>query len=243
MDDFLKGDSGAVYVFLYLLPGFLGVAIYDYLVEGQPREIFDKIVFALSVALISYLVVRMLSGMPLVPAPGLGKDSSPPAVLSSLLGRNLVYVSAVSVALSIVLAFLTNYGIPLWIFRSLKLTYKTSSVDVWQDTFYRFRGYWVKITYADGKELIGWPQYFSAVGKPRELFLRDATWWLVAEDGEPTSIDVDGPGVYISDFTAVTAIQLLEGTTDGRASEAASPGGRWPEANHQEAVASRPKDR
>ncbi len=44
MDDFLKGDSGAVYIVLYLLPGFLGMAIYDYLVEGQPREVFDKIV-------------------------------------------------------------------------------------------------------------------------------------------------------------------------------------------------------
>ena len=215
MDDFLKGDSGAVYVFLYLLPGFLGLAVYDYLVEGQPREIFDKVVFALSIALVSYLVVSVLFAMPMVPGLALGKDSNAATVLSLLLGRNLVYVSAVSVVLSIVLAFLTNYGIPLWIFQQLRLTYKTSSVDVWQDTFYRFRGYWVKITYSDGRELIGWPQYFSAVGKPRELFLREATWWSVDDDGQPTSIDVEGPGVYVSDFTAVTAIELLEGTTDG----------------------------
>ena len=222
MDDLLKGDSGAVYVFLYLLPGFLGLAVYDYLVEGQPREIFDKVVFALSIALVSYLVVSVLFAMPMVPGLALGKDSNAATVLSLLLGRNLVYVSAVSVVLSIVLAFLTNYGIPLWIFQQLRLTYKTSSVDVWQDTFYRFRGYWVKITYSDGRELIGWPQYFSAVGKPRELFLREATWWSVDDDGQPTSIDVEGPGVYVSDFTAVTAIELLEGTTDGRRGKAAS---------------------
>jgi hypothetical protein len=222
MDEFLKGDSGAVYIFLYLLPGFLGLAVYDYLVEGQPREIFDKVVFALSIALVSYLAVSLLCAMPLVPGLGLSKDSDTATVLSLLLGRNLIYVSAVSVVSSTVLAFLTNYGIPLRIFRRLRLTYKTSTVDVWQDTFYRFRGYWVRITYSDGRELVGWPQYFSAVGKPRELFLRDATWWLVDDNGIPTSIDVNGPGVYISDFTAVTAIALLEGTADGRAGKTAS---------------------
>jgi hypothetical protein len=160
--------------------------------------------------------------VPLVPGLGLSKDSNAATVLSLLLGRNLVFVSAVSVVLSIALAFLTNYGILLWLFRQMRLTYKTSSVDVWQDTFYRFRGYWVRITYSDGKELIGWPQYFSAVGKPRELFLCDATWWTVDDNGVPASIDVKGPGVYISDFSAVTAIALLEGTTDGRAGKTSS---------------------
>jgi hypothetical protein len=222
MDDVLKGDSGAVYIFLYLLPGFLGLAVYDYLVEGQPREIFDKLVFALSIALVSYLAVSVLFAMPLVPGIGVTKDTSAATVLSLLLGRNLIYVSAVSVVSSIVLAFLTNYGVPLWICQQLRLTYKTSSVDVWQDTFYRFRGYWVKITYSDGRELIGWPRFFSAVGKPRELFLSDATWWLVDDNGVPTSIDVKGPGVYISDFSAVTAIVLLEGTADGRADKTAA---------------------
>jgi len=66
MDDFLKGDSGAVYIFLYLLPGFLGSATFDYLVEGEPRETFDKIVFALSMTLLSSLTVSRLFGMPLV---------------------------------------------------------------------------------------------------------------------------------------------------------------------------------
>ena len=221
MDDFLKGDSGAVYIFLYLLPGFLGVAIYDYLVEGQPREIFDKVIFALSMSLVSYLIVSLVFGMPLVPGIGLGKDSNAPMVLSSMVGRGLAYVSLFSAVTSIALAFLTNYGWPLWLCRKLRITYKTSSVDVWQDTFYRFRGYWIQVTYADGRKLIGWPQYFSAVGKPRELFLKDATWWSVDDNGDPTSIDVKGPGVYISDFTAVTAIALLEGTTDGRASKTA----------------------
>ena len=211
MVDFLKGDGGAVYLFLYLLPGFLGMAVYDYLIEGQPRETFDKIVFALSMTLISYLAVSVVCGVPLVPGISLGKDSNAPTVLASMVGTGLAYVSLFSILASILMAVLTNRGWPLRLCQLLGITYKTSSVDVWQDTFYRFRGYWIKVSYADGRELIGWPQYFSAVGKPRELFVADATWWSFDDHGDPVSLDVDGPGVYISDFTNVTAITLLEG--------------------------------
>jgi hypothetical protein len=42
------------------------------------------------------------------------------------------------------------------------------------------------------------------------------------DNGVPTSIDVKGPGVYISDFSEVTAIVLLEGTADGRADKTAA---------------------
>ena len=147
MDDFLKGDSWSVYIFLYLLPGFLGVAVYDYLVEGPAREIFDKIVFALSITLLSSLVVNRVFAIPLVPV-GAGKDSNAALMLSSLLSRNLVYISAVSAGLSAILAFLTNHGLPLWLFRKMRLTYKTSSVDVWQDTFYRFRGWQAARTFS-----------------------------------------------------------------------------------------------
>jgi hypothetical protein len=123
---------------------------------------------------------------------------------------NLLYMSCSSVLIAISLAVLNNYGLPLRLFRSIKVTYKTSAVDVWQDIFYTFRRYWIRITFSDGRELVGWPMYFSAVGKPRELFIADATWLLTNEDGVSVSVDVSGPGVYIADFTKVTTIALLD---------------------------------
>jgi hypothetical protein len=43
----IKGGANAVAIFLYLLPGFLGMATYDYLVEGPKREVFDRLVLTL----------------------------------------------------------------------------------------------------------------------------------------------------------------------------------------------------
>jgi hypothetical protein len=137
------------------------------------------------------------------------KDGNVFDVLGSMAGSNMLYTTAIAVVISVCLAVLHNYGLVLWAARKLRITYKTSTVDVWQDVFYKFRGYWIRITFTDGKELIGWPRYFSAVGQPRELFVADATWWLKGDDGILTSIDVVGEGVYISDFSSVTAIALL----------------------------------
>lgn len=92
----------------------------------------------------------------------------------------------------------------------MRLTYKTSDDDVWYDTFYRYQKYWISIKFSDGQILIGWPQYYSVTGKPREVFVADATWWEPDADGVPVPVDVKGPGVYISDFSKVIAIELLE---------------------------------
>jgi len=209
MDEFLKGSTDAVALVLYLLPGFLGMAVYDYLVEGPPREIFDRVVFGLCMTLVSAVCVHLIFGVPMVPLIVIKKDGNVFELVGNIVGSNMVYATVASIVISVAVAVVNNYGIILTAARTLRLTYKTSTVDVWQDVFYKFRGYWIQITFADGRELIGWPRYFSSLGQPRELFVGDATWWLKDDNGVITSIDVKGEGVYISDFSTVTAIALL----------------------------------
>jgi hypothetical protein len=209
MEEVLKGENGAVAVFLFLLPGFLGMSVYDFLIEGEPRDNVQRIIFSFVLTLLSAIVVNMTLAVPLIPM-AVPKDADSLSVLKVLVGVNLLYMSCSSVLIAISLAVLNNYGLPLRLFRSIKVTYKTSAVDVWQDIFYTFRRYWIRITFSDGRELVGWPMYFSAVGKPRELFIADATWLLTNEDGVSVSVDVSGPGVYIADFTKVTTIALLD---------------------------------
>lgn len=209
MDEFLKGGTDTVALVLYLLPGFLGMAVYDYLVEGPAREIFDRVVFALSMTLLSAVCVHLLFKVPMVPLVVIKKDSNVFELVGSVVGSNMVYTTVAATLLSTGLAALNNYGVVLAAARKVRLTYKRSAVDVWQDVFYAYRGYWIRITFMDGRELVGWPRYFSAVGQPRELFVAEATWWLKDEHGVLTSADVAGEGVYIADFTTVTAISLL----------------------------------
>jgi hypothetical protein len=211
VDDVLKGETGALFLFLYLLPGFLGAVVYDYLVERESPSNFDRIIEALVLTLASSVVAHVGFGVPLIPNITLAKDTPLTEVLGAFLGTSILYIALTAVIISVIFAFINNHNIIYWILNRTRLTYKNGDGDVWQDTFYKHRKFWISIKFEDGRSLIGWPQYYSPTGKPRELFVADATWWLPDSNGNLTSVDVAGAGVYISDFTKVTAIEVLDG--------------------------------
>jgi hypothetical protein len=227
----LTGDSGTLFLFLYLLPGFIGLQVYDYLAVARKREIFEKLVIAFSLTAISAIVVNFVFGVPLVPqvapersvsgvrallaaltgsdvekAPALG------TVLATFIGRNLLYLSIVSSAVSALFAVLNNRGLLYGWARSLGLTYKTGTLDVWEAMFYGLRGTWLRIRFDDGVRLVGWPEFISDPGVARELFLAEATWYYPDPNrrGRFTRVDVDGPGVYVSRFDRIVSIEALE---------------------------------
>jgi hypothetical protein len=210
MEEVLKGSSSAVFLFLYLFPGFLGSLLYDFLVEGRKRENFVRIIVALTLTLLTSVTLKFLIGLPLLP---LAIDEKAPisSVIDGFFGRNFLYATVLSAAIATALAWSNNTGTTFAVLRFLGITNKTSSVDVWTDTLGRFRGYWVVIRFRDGRSLTGWPRYYSLFGDPREIFLADATWSEAGENGTVLTQDVAGPGVYIADFTSVVAIEVLNG--------------------------------
>jgi len=212
MSDFMKGEAGPVFfIVLYLLPGLLGTVIYDYLVEGEKRDNFERVLHALVLTLLSTLLVHGVFRLPVIPEIEVGKETAVTAIIVMVLDRNLLIMSLVAVGLTVVWACLHNHDIIYGCLNRLGVTYKKSKSDVWQDVLNRHRGYWIQVQFQDGKTLVGWPMYYSASGKPREMFLANASWWLPCEDGDVIQTTVDGPGVYISDFSKVTAITLLDG--------------------------------
>lgn len=210
MEDVLKGEAGALFLFLYLLPGFLGAVVYDYLVERQRPTNFDRIIEALVLTLVSSVAAHTVFQVPLLPNISVSKETPLTQILSVFLTSSIVYVSLCAIAISAIFAVLNNQNAIYSVLNWLRLTYKHGDWDVWQDTFYKHRKYWINVRFKDGRSLVGWPQYYSATAKPREIFVADATWWEPDETGTLTSVDVPGPGVYISDFSTVSAIELLE---------------------------------
>ena len=211
MNDLLAANSPILFLFLYLLPGFLGLLVYGFLVEGAPQDKFDRLVTAVVLSLISALCVHFLLGQPLVPVAAVTAATPANEVLQSLIDLNLLYCSVTSMLFAAIVAVLTNQGLIYGPINWLKVSYKTSSNDVWQDVFYRHRGYCVKLQFEDGRTLVGWPKFFSATNRPRELFIADATWSYRAEDGTFNSLDVAGPGVYVCDLGSISHIEILEG--------------------------------
>ncbi len=209
MEKLAEGEAGALFLLLFLLPGFLGAAVYDYLVEREKPENFDRIIEALVLTLLSALVVHVAFRLPMLPQASTGKDTPLPQVIGAFLTTTTLYTAGCSVALAVLFAVSNNRDLVYGSMRRLRLTYKTSDGDVWQDVFYRHRRYWVQLRYEDGTTLVGWPQYYSAIGRPRELFLAEATWHPMTPAGAGPSQDVDGPGVYVSDFSKVVSIEML----------------------------------
>ena len=168
--DLLSGDGGLIFLFLFLLPGFLGSTAYSYLVEREKSDNYERVVQALTLTLVSTVVVHALTGLPILPTITINKDTPISSILLSTINERILYTSIIAVFIAAVFAILNNHGLIYWALRHVGLTYKTSNADVWQDTFYKYQRYWICVRFLDGTSLIGWPRYYSAIGKPREFF-------------------------------------------------------------------------
>lgn len=193
MDKALNGGNITLYVFFLLLPGLLGSIIYDYFLEGEKRDNTDRVATALILTLISSLSMQYLFSMPILPKIEITNETRIDIIINAFLAKSLLCTSLLSSAIAFVFALLNNYEIIYGALRKAGITIKVSKSDVWQDMFYQNRGYWIKVSFKDGRSLVGWPKLFSSNEKPREIFVADATWYRMSEDGDATATDVSGP--------------------------------------------------
>jgi Family of unknown function (DUF6338) len=209
----IPANAALIFMFLYLLPGFVGQAMYFYLCEAASPDAFGRVLNAFIITLPAVGLANWVFDIPLVPVAALDEKSTVIVILNALVGKNLLYVSAIALVIAIAAAVAKNHGWILWAARRIRMTYKNDSLDVWQDAFYKNRGVWIRLRYTDGKILEGWPQFFSNAGKSREIFVAKATWWEPGgEEASMLPTTVEGPGVYVGDFSRVVAIELLEGS-------------------------------
>jgi len=205
--ELFQSNIGLLFFFLYLLPGFLGIIVYDYLSVGEKRDNFQKTIDALALTLVSILCVHYMAGIPFLPSV---RNTQTTDLLNDLLSLHLFLTSLAAAGIAIALAICNNHGVLYRILKALKFTYKYSMMDVWQDTFYKHTKFWLIIRFADGRALVGWPKYYSETGKPRELFITNATWWERDAAGNLVERDVKGNGgVYVSDFSGVKSMELV----------------------------------
>jgi hypothetical protein len=210
MENALSGGSVTLYLFFLLLPGFLGSFVYDYFLEGESRANTDKITTALILTLLSSIIMHYAANTPIIPNIEITTETRIDSVINAFLAKNLLYTSILSTIIGFVFAMINNHGLIYAIMRRLGLSMKAPANDVWQRMLYADQGYWIAVSFRDGRRLTGWPEMFSSMGRPREIFLADATWYDLNEAGEVITSDIEGPGVYLSDFDNVVAIEILQ---------------------------------
>ena len=196
---------------LYLLPGFLGGVIYEAVAEARQRTTFERLLIALVLTLLATLLSHWIFATPLFPSIKISPKSSLDSVLAAFVGRNLAVASAISALIGLAAAWIQNKGWLYDLLRSLGITSRTGGIDVWHEVFSRNRQIWVQVRFKDGRLLIGWPEHYSEDGDQKELFVADATWLIPQRSGRPDQLmDVAGPGVYVVDWKAIEAIEILD---------------------------------
>jgi len=221
--ELLKGDAGPVFIVLYLLPGFLGTVVYDYLVVAGKRDIFERLFHVLALNVLSSLLVHVVFGLPLGVFAEVTENASVTEFIEIIVRNNLLYLSLASIAISVGFAVVNNNNMLYKLLNRVKITDRVGSVDVWQEVFRSNPRAWVRVTFSDGRLLIGWPRLYSLTGKQRELFLTEAAWWNPKGNGEFSQDDVAGAGVYLADFSTVRSIELYEMRGGGSAMERRPP--------------------
>lgn len=212
----VPGELTAFLLVMYLLPGFLGVVVHDFLAETKRSESFGRFVAALTLSLLSNIVVGLATGKA-VEIPEFGDKPELAKIITAFVTWRLVWLTLVAGALGFVVAYVNNRK---WLYRALRalgITNRTGRVDVWQDVFNTYRGRWLQLHYKDGRTLIGWPRFYSEYGEARELFLSDAAWRVPApaaghaHGAAPAAqeMNVAGPGVYVGNFEEVLGIDVL----------------------------------
>ena len=211
MNNFFGGGELGLYLFLYLLPGILGALVFEYIVEGEPRDTLDRIATALVLSLVSALAATLLFGQSFTPHIEIRNETPPDVILAAFLrSKHLLPPTIVSVVVATFFAVAQNHGWAYAALRYCKMTKKTGRNDVWQQTFYMFPDCWVSLEFRDGRRLVGWPLRFSSSGQARALLLGDATWYSLDDKGAYIARMVDGPGVYIATFEDIVSVELLK---------------------------------
>lgn len=230
----------AFIILLFLLPGFVGLIVYEIVAEVPKRETFDKVVVAIALTVVASVVhgvaghvfpfIGVPAGLEQVVALYAAKTDAQ-AAQNAASGRAIIaglgWTTAIAVTLGFVFALMQNKGLAYKTLYRLGATKRTGAIDVWHQVFSRGAQCWVRLRWKNGTMLIGWAKYFSEDSKTMALFVAEATWHLPqapvvngaavefskVAPGDIVNfaaVDVVGPGVLITKFDDIVAIDQLD---------------------------------
>ena len=174
----------ALAVFLLLMPGFLSSAVLNAIVVRQARDRVGSVIEALVFSFVIYAILTPFGRSP-VDLEATTTGTYRPLVTPDL----LLYAMGLAVGLALLLGFLITNDYHMKLLRKMKITASTARINTWLDIFIDQRRY-VVVTFADGRRLFGWPEYYSNDTTEGLLYVSDPAW--IGEDDEYTDLDVHG---------------------------------------------------
>lgn len=239
----------ALIVVLFLLPGFVGVAVYDGVSAASRRVAFDKLVSALALTLVANVITAALReqgvfGTIIVPEAKVfanplmalfGATTKPTgmeaefqeAFLAAIEG-GLLPATAIAAAFGLAAAWLHNLGL----LPRLGMLPQRLARDTWSDLLTYDDSVRARILFKDGTVLVGRPLPSRGAHGNREVFVADAVWLRpngrFDRRGQATyrAVEVPGPGVLLTDFGSVQLVEMVDAPTKQRLLTSALPPSR-----------------
>lgn len=207
----------ALALFILLLPGLLGLLIYQNLAESFNGSTFDKALAALVLTILASLIANKFFGIDLLPDLAGKTDTEISDKIKDYLNNVSHVPSVIAAGLAALVAIVQNKGWDYNVWRWLNISYRTDRKSPWHTVFSRERGAWLLVRFKDGTVLRGWPRYYSEEPDQKELFLADAVWYVPKTNGIKESLvhlgqfderPVSDPGILLTDFSNIIAIEV-----------------------------------
>jgi len=178
----------ALYLFFFLLPGFISQRFSQALAHQKERAELDKVVDAFvltGINLLIFLIVASLlkvghlsSFLRIEPLSlqmlHFEETDRGNIILNFYYGRNIVALLGMSILVGLAHGTLLHHGFYYKFFKKLRLTNLTGRLCVWNDAFNCLdnEGAWVRVALEDGSYIQGFAKYFSDFGDLTELYFK-----------------------------------------------------------------------
>ena len=173
---------------IFLLPGFLAVAIFYSLTSHPKPDSFERIILAL---IFTFIIQTVAQVVVLV---------TEPAQLESY---NLVLLAIVAIVWGVIAAFCCNQDFPHRILRKIKITRENSFSSEWYSAFYQVKNCYIVLHLYDGRRIFGWPTEWPSKPAEGHFRLEDAEWIIESTNTKDTKI-------VKSLLIPVTDVQIVE---------------------------------
>ena len=185
-------------VLIFLFPGLISMVIYNSIITYKNMKILKFILYAFIFSFTIYIIAYLFSSAsPIslhVVTNGDEKISS-----ISFHKTSLFIILAISAFLPLLLGFIINNNLLSKLLNALNVTTKTSKISTWLDVFGERRTY-VIINFKDGRQLYGWPMYYSSTYLEGQLYIHNPKW---IENNKYIHLDIHGMLVLNEDIESI----------------------------------------
>ena len=189
----------ALAVLLFLLPGFLASRIVGAVAVRRAKGHVGEIVEALILSFLIYAVLDAVGWGVLAPSPAVGSAAR------VVFGRAWVAL-VLAVLFALLYGASINHDWHMQFLRWMKVTVRTARASTWLDVLTKPPG-GVVVNYADGRQLAGWPAFFSDDPNEGLLYLRSPAWF----DSSGNWHSVEADGILIDTKDGIDSVTFLKG--------------------------------